>query len=494
MSGRDANAGEPKTQRSLQRVALPYGGYMRVSDVGGRDERLRSPEFQHRAIEGKATGAGVAVKFYPPELDVSGAKRQRKILDSIVDAIERRELGGIIVYNLARLSRLKPRERIELVERIEDAGGVILSASESFDVSTPEGRFQRELFFSLARMEWERMAAGFDVAKSNAIAQGIAVNSRPPFGYRHDADHRLVKEPTEADTLRALFEIRAGNGSYGDVLMHFEAATGRTSSRQTMREMLANRVYLGELRYGRKDQLVNEQAHEPIVDAALFERAQDVTKERRGPNAHRGGRPKSLLAGIARCEACGTGLAMTSNGHGVVTYRCPQDAKHCTSRAHILRDELDAYVLDSVVAWLGAAADIEVSAEVKTAASEPARRADLQQRLADAEAHLHDWVTSTTFQATLAPAMYEEGIRARAEAVEAAQADLDALGEETAYEAAKATLRAVLAEGEGSLDERRQLLAVILDLVSVRRTPYRGAPASERATLYYAQASFENPV
>src|SRR4029077_12943463 len=124
------------TTTGAGRLASVYGGYVRVSRVGERDERLRSPDFQATAIRAKATAAGVEVRLFEPGLDVSGSKRSRAILDSIVAAIERDELAGVIVYNLSRLSRLAPRDRIELVERIEGAGGAILSASESFDSTT----------------------------------------------------------------------------------------------------------------------------------------------------------------------------------------------------------------------------------------------------------------------------------------------------------------------------------------------------------------------
>lgn len=187
------SGGQTQTRRQTPKPL--FAKYKRVSRVGERDERLRSPEFQDAAIEAKAKAEGVATRDYPVELDVSGAKRSRVVLDEIVGAIEAGELAGIVVYNLSRLSRLKPRDRIELVERIEQAGGRIVSASESFDPSTPEGRFQRDLFFSLARLEWERAAEGFDAAKRNAIASGIAIKSRAPFGLRFNEGHGLEPDP-----------------------------------------------------------------------------------------------------------------------------------------------------------------------------------------------------------------------------------------------------------------------------------------------------------
>ena len=88
---------------------------------------------------------------YPDELDVSGNSRTRIVLDRILGDLEAGRVDGIVVAKLDRLSRLRPKERIELVDRIEtELGGVILSATESNDISTPQGRMVRELFLARA--------------------------------------------------------------------------------------------------------------------------------------------------------------------------------------------------------------------------------------------------------------------------------------------------------------------------------------------------------
>src|SRR4029077_9093097 len=148
-----------------------------------------------------ATGAGLAVRLYPDEIDVSGSRARRPTLDRILRSIDAGELAGIIVAKLDRLSRLPPAERIALFERVEGAGGVVLSASEPNDTSTPEGRFVRELFLALARMEFEKKRDGFALAKENAIATGVPVKRRAPFGSRFDRRHALEREPVAAATL-----------------------------------------------------------------------------------------------------------------------------------------------------------------------------------------------------------------------------------------------------------------------------------------------------
>lgn len=472
--------------RPLRRQRL--GRYVRVSRIGERDERLRSPEFQRRAQDVKATAIDAELVDFADELDVSGSKRNRAVLDSIVTAIEAGELDGVIVYNLSRLSRLKPRDRIELVERIEDAGGVIVSTCESFDPSTPEGRFQRDLFFSIARLEWERAAEGFAVAKANAIESGRPIKAVTPYGYRQaerGAPLELVDD--EAELVAELFRMRAAGASYGECLARFEQTSGRKSYRQTMRTMLSNRTYLGELRYGREVELVNADAVPavPGLDEELFEAVQAIGRERsRAHGRPGGGKALSMLAGIAKCAECGRGLVCSRTGSGRTrSYKCPNESRKCSARAQINADELDAYVIEELLEWAGPAADELVELELELDAA--GARIVAEQRLAEAEARLLEWTGNLELEDEN-PTAYRARLDARAARVELRRGELAACGEASELERARGTVRETLTSDEYDAAERRRLIGVVLAAVVVRRTPRIGAPAVERAELIFS--------
>lgn len=62
--------------------------YRRVSQVNGREgEGFQSPELQRNAIAAYARAHGHTVTPNPEELDVSGGKLSRPILDAIMDRI-----------------------------------------------------------------------------------------------------------------------------------------------------------------------------------------------------------------------------------------------------------------------------------------------------------------------------------------------------------------------------------------------------------------------
>jgi DNA invertase Pin-like site-specific DNA recombinase len=338
---------------------LPLAGYGRVSRVGDRDrERLLSPDQQQEAVERKARQEGVELRWFGVEIDVSGSKVQRKVLDEILEGIEAAQLGGLIVSRLDRLSRLKPRDRVELVDRIESAGAVLLSAAENIDPSTPEGRFARDVFFGVARMEWERYRDSFDNAKRSAMARGAAVMPTP-FGYARDPRGVLIEHPERAEHLREAFR-RAAEQSLQAATVYLDSLNltregGKLQGQRlvwtasTVRRMLANRVYLGTARYGELSTKVPA-----LVTRQQWQAAQPDAAIARQPPA------EFPLSGLASCASCGNHLVGGRGGPDARRmYRCAAGlttfkGDRCQAPAAISAGLLEDHVRSLLVAALEA--------------------------------------------------------------------------------------------------------------------------------------------
>jgi site-specific DNA recombinase len=312
----------------VKAITKPLAEYRRVSRQGERaDDRFRSPDFQRQEIARFVKDEGFKLERFEPEIDVSGSKVKRPILDEIVRRIEAGELGGIVVAKLDRLARLKPKDRVLLFDRIESAGGVVLSASEPLDPSTPTGRYMREQFLSLARLEWEQKAEVIERSKAEAVRNGIPVNTRQAPGIRQRKDRRLEQDPRTAPIMREFFERRVrGDGptALGRFLEGNRVKTSQGSkawSKQAVMEVIRNPIYKGLIRYGRDNRYVNEDGviGGPIVDAATWQAAQHPTPKLAPARNGNGG---YLLAGILRCHACRHCLQGTVSGRGKRVYRC----------------------------------------------------------------------------------------------------------------------------------------------------------------------------
>lgn len=337
----------------MVKPTLPLAGYPRVSRQGDRDE-LRSPELQVKKMQALADAEGLKIEFTEPEIDVSGSKPRRAILDEVIRRVKAGELGGIVVAKLDRLSRLSPKDRVVLFEEIEDAGGVILSASEQLDPSTPEGRFAREVFLGIARMQWEKYRDDFEDAKAGAVERGISVSRNAPAGYvkrnGEGEDRRLEPDPAAAPVIREVFERRAtgaGPAELGDLLTRNGITTSAGSkewSRRSVYRLITNPVYKGTVRYGTDDRYVNADAHEAIVDEVLWQAAQH-------PNGGKLSRVSEtstrLLSGLLRCAACRYCMQGTNTRYGKPLYRCA--ARHaagiCPAPARVYAEEVEEAVI-----------------------------------------------------------------------------------------------------------------------------------------------------
>jgi len=448
----------------MMKPRKPLGAYRRVSRVGDREERLRSPDLQRAAIERYAATEGFQVEWFPPELDVSGSRAKRPILDEILERVRTGELGGIVVSKLDRLSRMRPKERVLLFEEVEEAGGVILSAGEQLDPSTPEGRFARDVFLGVARMQWERYREGFERAKEGAIADGVPIQTRPAVGYRRSS-RRLVVDERAAPVVREVFGQRAageGPAALGALLEARRVRTSqgsRTWSKQAVYGLLRNRVYLGELRYGEDDRYVNADSHEAIVDAATWQAAQNPG--RRPFAASRSG--ANLLAGLLRCQGCRYCLQGTTTSRGKRIYRCTRTRSGgvCPAPVRVDAERIEAAAVE---AFWSVTADLE-AAGVEDSGGELAR---IEKALERAESR---------YQRARAPQMADAAGDDWPEMVAAARRERDELAAELG-KAEAAARPAAASVGTDTLrkawerattKERRHLLRLRIDCIAASR-------------------------
>jgi site-specific DNA recombinase len=459
----------------MGKPSLPLAGYPRVSRKGDRDE-LRSPDFQIKKMQGLAEAEGFEIEFTDPEIDVSGSKPRRAILDEIIRRVKTGELGGIVVAKLDRLSRLSPKDRVLLFEEIESAGGVVLSASEQLDPSTPEGRFAREVFLGIARMQWEKYREGFEEAKAGAIENGIPVNTRAAVGYRKrdgdGEDRRLEVDPSSAPVVRRVFELRAqgeGPTALGTYLEEAGVTTSQGSkswSKQAVYNLIQNRVYLGELRYGRDDRYVNAKSHEPIVDLATWTAAQH-------PNGRQLAGTRSqkwefVLVGLLRCATCRYCLQGTTTSHAnrKRIYRCTR--KHaggiCSAPVRVDADRVE----DAAVAAFWA---ITENLEARGVVSLE-DHSELEQALDRAERALEQW-TSTEIQEAIGDlSEYAAGLRERRQAREAAAERLGRARASSPPPTPMPDVETLRGAWERmTVKDRRELLSLRFDCLALGRDP-----------------------
>lgn len=449
----------------MDAVTQPFAAYVRVSKLGDRSvEDLRSTELQRQAIRTFAERNSLEIVWTTDDIDSKGSTTERKVLEQIVQDIEGGQLGGLVVYKLDRLSRLAPRARVELFDRIEAAGGRVLSTLEPLDPATPQGRFTRELFLSVARMEWESRRDEFARATRLAVERGVHT-ATAPFGYAKGPDRVLVVVEPEAVVVRGCFERRARGMSWSELARWADSTGvpprhGTRWTRSTISRIVSNRAYLGEAWSGA---IVNPDAHPAIVDVEAFEAAQIA----RGVRPARG--EPALLSGLVRCAGCRHRMHPGTVGgqRKQLVYRCRgrHGAGVCPAPSNITRAHLDQIVVEQFLAHFS---DVAVQGRAGGAPLTEATDA-----LAAAERGLDAYLEAVDVE-IVGDRAFKAGYTKRAAVVEDARAALHrARSQAAGLNLGVHRLDAAL-WGELPMDAHRRLLTAGLDTVFVRRAEVVG--------------------
>lgn len=439
-------------------------GYVRVSRIQGRSgESFISPDLQREQIAGWAKLRGVEIVGWYEDLDVSGNARaiERPGLSAFMESLSAGGTDGIVVARLDRLSRLGVVDALGLIESIQAAGGSIAALDLGIDPTTPFGEFAMTLMLGLARMERRRISDSWNHAKARATDRGVKIGPTP-FGYRRLDDARLEPDSVYGPVVSEAFRLAAQHGLDDALAYLAEHGNSRTWTTSTVRRLLSKRSYLGESRYG---ELVNLDAHEPLVSRATWEAAQPEPAWRRKPKA------TFPLSGLATCASCGHVLVGARGGNDARRmYRCSaalstHKGERCvapaTVTAELLEDLTRSALLDALDGHPGFAS-VE---DTDVAAAEDALR--------EAERVQVEYATDADLQRVLGLPAWRAGAEERARRVDEAR---DAFREAARQSERQPVILAPDVLRDAGLEELGDLLRGALDAVVVTRgrTPLAG--------------------
>jgi DNA invertase Pin-like site-specific DNA recombinase len=302
-------------------------GIIRVSQVKKRDEKrggeaFISPEQQRERIEATCEREGLKLLDVLSEMDTSGGSALSARSKGLLPAIELVEAGEADVIVAAYFDRFfrSVKVQAETVERIEAAGGRVL-ACDTGEISeaTAAQWLSAQQLGMMAEYFRRSVRERSGDAQRRAVERGVVPFPTIPPGYRRQDDGTLAIDKREAPAIAAVFAMRADGKALRECREYLRRK-GIERSWYSTQQLLRNRIYLGELRFG---ELVNTAAHEPIVDTDTWRRAQGRAQRSAPEPSNR------LLArlGVLRCATCGARLVVGSNRQGRVpyyTYRCPQ--------------------------------------------------------------------------------------------------------------------------------------------------------------------------
>ena len=419
---------------------------------------------QRDQIEAWAQMQGASLGEVFEELDESGARSDRPLLNRAIQRVERGESNGVVVAKLDRFGR-SLIDALAAIERIRAAGGTFVSVQDGLDLSTDTGKLVARIMFSMAEWELDRIRATWEIAKVRAIERGVHVGKQAPIGYRRDEDGALQVDAAKAPVIREVFERRARGVTVSELCRWLEGRgflTGngnRGWTRTSLCHILENRTYLGELHSGAH---VATGTHPRLVDDVTWQLAQNprVLPPRRNK------RP-TLLGGLLRCWACRMVLhsqvEARSGGRLSASYACHGRSAggHCGSPAYIAGSIVEPHV---ELAFFSA-----VRSQARRRSTSKKRLAHLEEQSQEATEDLLGYRDAPRIVGTLGVAGYIAGLESRQQRLAAAlgavgreKRRLDPFGIGPAGELESRWPRM-------SIHERRAAIAAVVDCIFVRR-------------------------
>lgn len=436
-------------------------GYIRVSRVGKRrGASFISPDVQRDAILEWAGRNGVEIVEMFEELDESGARADRPLLQRAIERIEAGASSGLAVYRVNRFGRSLV-DGVQAIERVRAAGGSFYSVQDGLDTNTDAGGLVLQILLSVAEFQLNGIRADWDAARERAIRRGVQVTHSTPVGYRRTRSGRLRPHPVNGPLMTEAFRRRAEGASLrelGAFLEEHEVLTGKGNpgwSTSAVSHALRSRTYLGEVRSGRH---VNTGAHPALTDAGTWQAAQHPAFQRVHTTI------PALLVGLARCAGCshslGPFIARPPGKTPTLHYRCRKfhAAGTCPSPAIITATKLEPFVIDQAMRIL------------HTRRRPPLGSLRLAEAAQDqAVQDLARYRDNDRVAATIGDAAYLQGLEVRSRRI--AEANLQVMDSRARVELhnlpSLVDARAILAAG--TLNERRELIRAVIAAVFVRQ-------------------------
>lgn len=336
--------------------------YCRLSeeDVGKHrnTDDSRSIQNQKSLLWQYARERGWEVHGIYSDDDYAGADRSRPAFNRLLKDAEEHKFDIVLCKSQSRFTR-----ELEIVEKYIHGlfpkwGIRFVSVVDNADTDVKGNKKARQINGLINEWYLEDMSENIKSVLTNRRENGFHIGSFALYGYIKDPHRKgmLIIDECAAETVREIFTLFVsgwGKTAIARLLnergvpnptehkrlsgMRYKRPAGKTGalwSYSAVSDMLANETYIGNMvqgRYGsvsyktkenrprpKEEWIVVENTHEPIISRELWERAQEMLRERSRPFASG---QIGLFAGKAVCAGCGRALR-SSKSRGRAYLKC----------------------------------------------------------------------------------------------------------------------------------------------------------------------------
>ena len=278
----------------------------------------------------------------------------RPIFNEMIRRIEAGEADGILAWHPDRLARnsVDGGRIIYLLDCGRISG---LKFPQFWFEPTPQGKFMLNIAFGQSKYYVDSLSENTKRGLRQKVRRG-EYPSFAPIGYINDSRTKtIIVDRKKAKIIKEVFELYAKGNSRLEDISDFLAQRGIISrggkklhkTRATF--ILSNPFYCGLFRYAGE---IHEGKHEPIITKKIFDRVQEILKQRGKPHRKTKNEPQPYC-GLLKCGTCGMMITgeyrikkqKNGNEHHYIYYHCTKKNKSIKCPEPCIRqEELDKQI------------------------------------------------------------------------------------------------------------------------------------------------------
>lgn len=262
---------------------------------------------------------------YQEEFDdpaFSGKNMERPAMRRLLKAVEENRIQAVIVYKLDRLTR-NSRDFHYLLELFETHNIGFISATESIDTKSPQGRLMTAIMAQFAQYDREldqERAKDFHLARAK---KGLWCGGLAPLGY-DSKDKKFTVNEEGAKLVRRVFDLYLKFRSPSRVAEELNRLDFRRQAYKTKKgrlfggkpfdddsvsRILQQKIYVGKI-VNSRTRLEFSSQYPPIIEPEVFDKVQALMEEhaRHERTEYCTNKHSFLLKGVPRCGKCGSAL------------------------------------------------------------------------------------------------------------------------------------------------------------------------------------------
>ncbi|MDO4578412.1 MAG: recombinase family protein [Clostridium perfringens] len=321
-----------KVEKRRKLIAI----YCRVS-TEEQSENGYSIDEQERLLEEWCKKMGYVIYKCYSDRGISGKNiKDRPALKELLSDAKAGKFDMVISWKINRVSR-KLEDVLKIVNILEKNNITFKSYSEPFETDTPAGRMQFQMMALIGEFERGTIAQNVKmgmIAKAKSgnwcggrvLGYDLVPNNSPEEEKK--GKNKLEINEKEAEIVRFIFNEYSKGKGYKAITnkmnkLGYKTKKGNNFSVGSIRDILTNPVYIGEIRYNvrqnwseKRRRNINPNPirvkgkHEAIIDRELWDKVQLILESKKGKPSriYDGEYP---LTGILKCPKCGAGMVIS---------------------------------------------------------------------------------------------------------------------------------------------------------------------------------------